>query len=53
MLGVGAVLLYHADIIKKGPEWIKKIGMRWILRLIQEPLRLCKSTLPSILYFLY
>jgi N-acetylglucosaminyldiphosphoundecaprenol N-acetyl-beta-D-mannosaminyltransferase len=52
MLGVGAVFLYMAGIINKGPEWIKKLGLRWIIRLIQEPKRLWKSTVPSLLFFI-
>lgn len=52
MFGVGAVFLYMAGTVKKGPEWVKKLGLRWVLRLIQEPKRLFKSTFPSILFFL-
>lgn len=52
MLGVGAVFLYMAGTIKKGPEFIKRLGLRWIVRVIQEPRRLFISTLPSILFFL-
>lgn len=53
MIGVGAVFLYMAGVIKKGPEWVKQLGLRWILRLIQEPKRLWRSTLPSGIFFLY
>lgn len=53
MLGVGGVFLYMSGDIKKGPEWIKRLGLRWILRLLQEPRRLWRSTLPSGGFFIY
>jgi len=34
MLGVGAVFLYHAGLLKKGPEIFKMLGLRWLIRLI-------------------
>jgi N-acetylglucosaminyldiphosphoundecaprenol N-acetyl-beta-D-mannosaminyltransferase len=52
MLGVGAVFLYMAGTIKKGPEFLKRLGLRWVLRIIQEPKRLFLSTLPSIFFFI-
>jgi N-acetylglucosaminyldiphosphoundecaprenol N-acetyl-beta-D-mannosaminyltransferase len=40
MIAVGGVFDYIAGRSKKSPEWVKKIGMRWFYRLIQEPGRL-------------
>ncbi|MES2388309.1 MAG: WecB/TagA/CpsF family glycosyltransferase [Bacteroidota bacterium] len=40
MLGVGGVFDYLAGTRKMSPEWVKKIGMRWLWRLAQEPGRL-------------
>ena len=37
MIGVGAVLDYFAGTAFIGPEWIKKIGLRWILQLFHDP----------------
>ncbi len=37
MLGVGAVFLYHAGIVDKGPEILKKLALRWAYRLLQQP----------------
>ena len=51
MLGVGAVFLYIAGDVKMGPPWIKKLGLRWLLRILQEPKRQIKNTLPSVLSF--
>lgn len=40
MLGVGGVFDYLSGDVKKSPEWVKKIGMRWLWRLVKEPKRL-------------
>jgi N-acetylglucosaminyldiphosphoundecaprenol N-acetyl-beta-D-mannosaminyltransferase len=40
MLGVGGVFDYLSGDVKKSPEWVKKIGMRWLWRLAKEPKRL-------------
>lgn len=40
MVGVGGVFDYLSGDVQKSPEWLKKIGMRWIWRLAKEPGRL-------------
>jgi len=40
MLGVGGVFDYLSGEVKKSPEWVKKIGLRWLWRLALEPRRL-------------
>jgi N-acetylglucosaminyldiphosphoundecaprenol N-acetyl-beta-D-mannosaminyltransferase len=40
IIAVGGVFDYIAGKSKKSPEWMKKIGLRWLFRLIQEPKRL-------------
>ncbi len=40
MLGVGGVFDYLSGDVKKSPEWVKKIGLRWLWRLSKEPKRL-------------
>lgn len=40
MLGVGAVFDYLSGDVKKSPEWIKKIGLRWLWRFFKEPKRM-------------
>ena len=52
LIGVGAVFLYMAGIVNKGPEWIKKLGLRWLVRLVQEPRKEFPKTVPSLLLFL-
>lgn len=43
MIGVGGVFDYLSGSKSKSPEWIKKIGFRWLYRLVQEPRRLWKK----------
>ncbi len=40
LLGIGGVFEYLSGDVRKSPEWIKKIGLRWLYRLIKEPKRL-------------
>jgi N-acetylglucosaminyldiphosphoundecaprenol N-acetyl-beta-D-mannosaminyltransferase len=40
MLGVGGVFDYLSGDVKKSPEWVKKMGLRWLWRLAKEPKRL-------------
>lgn len=42
MLGVGAVFDYFAGKAKMGPEFLKKIGMRWLYQTIIDPKRYLK-----------
>lgn len=54
MIGVGAVLLYKAGLVNKGPQWIKNIGMRWFFRFIQEPKRVWKKgSMKNIIIFIF
>lgn len=54
MLGVGAVFLYHAGIVDKGPEILKKLALRWVYRLLQQPKTVLKRNhvLPGMFRFL-
>jgi N-acetylglucosaminyldiphosphoundecaprenol N-acetyl-beta-D-mannosaminyltransferase len=40
MFGVGAAFDFHTDRIKDSPQWVKRAGMQWLHRLIQDPRRL-------------
>ena len=40
MFGVGAAFDFHTGRIKDSPEWVKRAGLQWLHRLIQEPRRL-------------
>jgi N-acetylglucosaminyldiphosphoundecaprenol N-acetyl-beta-D-mannosaminyltransferase len=40
MVGVGAAFDIHTGRIQDAPSWMKRIGMQWLHRLIQDPRRL-------------
>lgn len=39
-IGVGGAFDYIANIRKRAPKWLQKLGMEWSYRLIQQPSRL-------------
>jgi N-acetylglucosaminyldiphosphoundecaprenol N-acetyl-beta-D-mannosaminyltransferase len=45
MLGVGAAFDYHTGRIKDSPNWVKRMGLQWMHRLMQDPLRLWRRYL--------
>jgi N-acetylglucosaminyldiphosphoundecaprenol N-acetyl-beta-D-mannosaminyltransferase len=42
MIGVGAAFLFHTGAIRDSPAWVKRAGLQWVHRLMQEPTRLWK-----------
>ena len=40
MFGVGAAFDFHTGRIKDAPNWVKRAGMQWLHRLLQDPRRL-------------
>jgi N-acetylglucosaminyldiphosphoundecaprenol N-acetyl-beta-D-mannosaminyltransferase len=45
MLGVGAAFDVHTGVMKDAPQWVKRAGLQWIHRLLQEPSRLWRRYL--------
>lgn len=45
MVGVGAAFDLHSGLIKDAPDWIKRAGLQWLHRLVQDPARLWKRYL--------
>ncbi len=45
MLGVGAAFDLHTGRMSDSPEWVKRSGLQWAHRLLQEPRRLWKRYL--------
>jgi N-acetylglucosaminyldiphosphoundecaprenol N-acetyl-beta-D-mannosaminyltransferase len=39
MVGVGAAFDYHSGAVPWAPQWLQKIGMEWLFRLIIQPRR--------------
>ena len=52
MVGVGAGFSYHAGLIKRAPEWMQKMSLEWLYRLMQDPVRLFKRYFTTNLKFL-
>jgi N-acetylglucosaminyldiphosphoundecaprenol N-acetyl-beta-D-mannosaminyltransferase len=53
MIGVGAAFDFHTGRITDSPSWIKRSGLQWLHRLIQEPSRLWKRYLLNNPQFLF
>ncbi len=48
----GAILDFLAGKVKRAPVFIQKLGLEWVIRLIQEPRRLAKRYLLGNIIFL-
>jgi N-acetylglucosaminyldiphosphoundecaprenol N-acetyl-beta-D-mannosaminyltransferase len=53
MFGVGAAFDFHTGRIKDSPQWVKRAGMQWLHRLVQDPRRLFWRYLRSNSAFLW
>ncbi len=53
MIGVGAAFDFHTGRIKDSPQWLKRAGLQWLHRLIQEPSRLWKRYLINNPQFIF
>jgi N-acetylglucosaminyldiphosphoundecaprenol N-acetyl-beta-D-mannosaminyltransferase len=45
LVGVGAAFDFHTGRIRDCPNWVKRAGMQWLHRLLQDPRRLWKRYL--------
>ena len=53
MFGVGAAFDFHTGRIKDCPEWVKRCGLQWLDRLLQDPRHLWKRYLRNNPAFLF
>jgi N-acetylglucosaminyldiphosphoundecaprenol N-acetyl-beta-D-mannosaminyltransferase len=53
LVGVGAAFDIHTGRIQDAPTWMKKSGLQWLHRLLQEPRRLGRRYLVNNPKFLY
>jgi len=53
MIGVGAAFDFHTGRIHDCPRWIKRAGLQWLHRLVQEPGRLWRRYLLNNPAFLW
>jgi N-acetylglucosaminyldiphosphoundecaprenol N-acetyl-beta-D-mannosaminyltransferase len=52
-VGIGISLSFVAGDIKRAPTWVRRIGMEWVHRMVQEPRRLMKRYLVHDLPFAF
>lgn len=52
-IGVGGSLDYLAGTLKRPPIWVRRIGMEWLARLIQNPRHYAMRYLKDLLIFYY
>jgi len=45
LVGVGAAFDYHTGRISDCSDWVKRAGLQWMHRLLQDPARLWKRYL--------
>ena len=45
LIGVGAALDVVAGKVREAPQWMTRIGLEWLFRLVQEPRRLARRYL--------
>ena len=53
LIGVGAAFDFHTGRIREAPAWIKRAGLQWLHRLLQDPRRLWKRYLFNNPVFLW
>ena len=46
MIGVGLAFDYAADNVKKAPKFVSIVGMEWVVRYFQQPLRIKRFVFP-------
>ncbi|MEJ0037595.1 MAG: WecB/TagA/CpsF family glycosyltransferase [Gammaproteobacteria bacterium] len=49
---IGAVFDFYTGRVPHSPQWVRRMGLQWAHRLLQEPARLWKRTFVSIPLFL-
>jgi N-acetylglucosaminyldiphosphoundecaprenol N-acetyl-beta-D-mannosaminyltransferase len=53
LVGVGAAFDFHAGLIRDCPRWVKRSGLQWAHRLMQDPRRLWRRYLRNNPAFLW
>jgi N-acetylglucosaminyldiphosphoundecaprenol N-acetyl-beta-D-mannosaminyltransferase len=53
LVGVGAAFDFHTGRLQECPDWVKRAGLQWVHRLMQDPKRLWKRYLNCVPAFLW
>jgi len=51
LIGVGATIDFLAGHVKRAPVWMRRVGLEWIFRLLQEPRRLFRRYMMDLWHF--
>jgi N-acetylglucosaminyldiphosphoundecaprenol N-acetyl-beta-D-mannosaminyltransferase len=51
MIGVGGTLDFIAGSMRRAPQWMQRLGLEWLYRLLQEPRRLWRRYVVDLLGF--
>lgn len=51
MIGIGGVFDYLSGTMKISPEWVKKLSLRWVYRITQNPKRIFRKAVIAIFGF--
>ncbi|MBN1117466.1 MAG: WecB/TagA/CpsF family glycosyltransferase [Bacteroidales bacterium] len=51
LIGIGGVYDYLSGTMKISPEWVKKLSLRWVYRIVQNPKRIFKKAVIAIFGF--
>lgn len=52
-IAVGGLFDFYSSSLKRGPLWMREMGLEWVFRLYQEPVRLWKRYLVGNVVFLF
>jgi len=52
MVGVGAAFGFHAGTVRRAPQWVQRLSLEWLHRLLSEPRRLWRRYLTTNTLFL-
>jgi exopolysaccharide biosynthesis WecB/TagA/CpsF family protein len=50
-MGVGAVIDYEANVVKRAPKWMTRNGLEWVYRITTEPRRYWRRYLRDMEFF--
>jgi N-acetylglucosaminyldiphosphoundecaprenol N-acetyl-beta-D-mannosaminyltransferase len=53
LVGIGAAFDFIAGTKKQAPHWMRRVGLEWLFRLIQEPRRLGKRYFVNNVRFIH
>ena len=52
MIGVGAAFDFHSGEIPWAPCWIRRIGMEWAFRFMNDPIRMFRRNIDNLIYII-